>query len=256
MMKGEALAGLASVAHAFLERKGGVSTGLYAGLNCGFGSSDDRDAVSENRRRARAAIGADRLAVLHQVHSAKAVALTEPPRGLHADGMATDQPGLALGILTADCAPVLFADESAGVVGAAHAGWRGALAGIVEAVLERMEQLGARTERIAAAVGPCIAQASYEVGSGFRIEFEAADPNNARWFVPAERPGHFRFDLAGYVGARLERASLAAVSVARADTCAEETRFYSYRRACLKGEPDYGRQLSLVALSLRPSGRG
>ena len=248
MSEGDALAGVQDVAHAFLERAGGVSTGLYAGLNCGFGSGDDRGAVSENRRRALRAVGADRLAVLHQVHSAEAVTLTEPPKGLRADGMATDRPGLALGILTADCAPVLFADERAGVVGAAHAGWRGALAGVAEAVLERMEELGARTGRTVAAVGPCIAQASYEVGPEFRNAFETARAGNGRWFVPAARPGHFRFDLAGYIAARLKRAGLAAVSVAGADTCAEEDRFFSYRRACLRGEADYGRQLSLVVL--------
>ncbi len=248
MTEGEALAGLDGVAHAFLERKGGVSTGLYAGLNCGFGSGDDRDAVSENRRRALAEVGADRLATLCQVHSAEAVALTEPPKGLRADGMATDRPGLALGILTADCAPVLFADARAGVVGAAHGGWRGALAGIAESVLERMERLGAQAGRTVAAVGPCIGQASYEVGPEFRARFEAAGPDNARWFAPAGRPGHFRFDLAGYVAMRLERAGLAAVSIARADTCAEAERFFSYRRACLNGEPDYGRQLALIAL--------
>lgn len=251
MMEGHALSGLAGVAHAFLDRRGGVSTGLYAGLNCGFGSGDDRDAVSENRRRALAAVGADRLAVLHQTHSAEAVTLTGPPKGLRADGMATDRPGLALGILTADCAPVLFADVEAGVVGAAHCGWRGALAGIAEAVLERMEGLGARAGRTVAAVGPCIAQASYEVGPEFRAAFEAADPDNGRWFVRAGRTGHFRFDLAGYVAARLERAGLPAVSAVRADTCAEEARFFSYRRACLRGEADYGRQLSLIALSER-----
>lgn len=248
MMERNALFGLAGVSHAFLGRGGGVSTGLYAGLNCGFGSRDDRDAVSENRNRALAAVGAARLATLYQVHSAEAAVLTEPPKGLRADGMATDRPGLALGILTADCAPVLFADAQAGVVGAAHCGWRGALAGIAEAVLERMESLGARAGRTIAAVGPCIAQASYEVGPEFREAFEAADPDNGRWFVPAARPGHFRFDLAGYVAARLERAGLAAVSVAQADTCAQEERFFSYRRACLRGETDYGRQLSLVAL--------
>ncbi len=248
MMEGDALSGLAGVAHAFLERGGGVSTGLYAGLNCGFGSGDERDAVSENRRRALASVGADHLATLYQIHSAEAVTLTEPPRGLRADGMATDRPGLALGILTADCAPVLFADAQAGVVGAAHCGWRGALAGIAEAVLERMERLGARAGRTVAAVGPCIAQASYEVGPEFREAFEAADPDNGRWFVAAERAGHFRFDLAGYVAGRLERAGLAAVSVVDADTCAEAARFFSYRRACLNGEADYGRQLSLVVL--------
>jgi len=248
MMEGDAISGLDGVAHAFLGRKGGVSTGLYAGLNCGFGSGDDRDAVSENRRRALATVGADRLATLYQVHSAEAAILSEPPKGLRADGMATDRPGLALGIMAADCAPVLFADAEAGVVGAAHAGWRGALAGIAEAVLERMEGLGAEAGRTVAAVGPCIGQASYEVGPEFRVEFEAADPDNGRWFVAADRAGHSRFDLAGYVAARLERAGLAAVSVADADTCAEAERFFSYRRACLNGEADYGRQLSLVAL--------
>ncbi len=248
MMERDALSGLAGVAHAFLERGGGVSTGLYAGLNCGFGSGDDRDAVSENRNRALAAVEADQLATLYQIHSAEAVALAEPPKGLRADGMATDRPGLALGILTADCAPVLFADAQAGVVGAAHCGWRGALAGIAEAVLERMEGLGARAGRTVAAVGPCIGQASYEVGPEFREAFETADADNGRWFVVAARSGHFRFDLAGYVAGRLERAGLAAVSVADADTCAEEERFFSYRRACLRGEADYGRQLSLIAL--------
>ena len=250
-MEGNALTGLPGVAHAFLERAGGVSTGLYAGLNCGFGSRDDWDAVSENRRRALQAVGADSLATLYQVHSAEAAILTEPPKGLRADGMATDRPGLALGILTADCAPVLFADEQAGVIGAAHCGWRGALAGIAEAVLERMEELGARAGRTAAAGGPCIGHASYAVGPEFRPAVEAADAGNGRWFAAAARPGHFRFDLAGYVAARLERAGLAAVSVARADTCAEEARFFSYRRACLRGETDYGRQLSLIALRPR-----
>lgn len=248
MMKRDALSGLTGVVHAFLGRGGGVSTGLYAGLNCGFGSGDNRDAVSENRNRALAAVGADHLATLYQIHSAEAVTLTEPPKRLRADGMATDRPGLALGILTADCAPVLFADGSAGVVGAAHCGWRGALAGIAEAVLERMEELGARAGRTVAVVGPCIGQACYEVGPEFRAAFEAANPDNGRWFVAAERPGHFRFDLAGYVAARLERAGLATVTAVRADTCAEEERFFSYRRACLRGETDYGRQLSLIAL--------
>ncbi len=251
MMQSEALAGLGGVAHAFLGREGGVSTGLYAGLNCGFGSRDDRQAVAENRRRALAAVGAvgaDRLAVLHQAHSAEAVALRAPPRGLRVDGMATDRPGLALGILTADCAPVLFADAQAGVVGAAHAGWRGALAGVLEATLERMEGLGAAAGRIAAAVGPCIAQASYEVGAEFRERFEAADAYNARWFVPAARPGHFRFDLSGYAAARLARAGLASVEALPADSCAEADRFFSHRRARLQGETDYGRQLSLILL--------
>ena len=252
MTKGGALSGLAGVAHAFLERGGGVSTGLYAGLNCGFGSGDDRDAVGENRRRALAAVGADRLATLYQVHSAEAAILTEPPKGLRADGMATDRPGLALGILTADCAPVLFADERAGVVGAAHCGWRGALAGIAEAVLERMERLGARAGRTVAAVGPCIGQASYEVGPEFREAFEAADPGNGRWFVPAEAARPFplrpRRLCRGAAGARGPGGRL--VSPARIPARRSNASSATAAPAC-RGEADYGRQLSLIALRPR-----
>ncbi len=237
---------LGAMPHGFLGRRGGVSVGELAGLNVGTGSSDDRAAIAENRRRALAAVApAARLATVHQVHSAEAVYVTEPsalddrPR---ADAMATDRRGVALGILTADCAPVLFADPYAGVIGAAHAGWRGALAGVTEATIAAMEALGARRERIAAAVGPCIAQASYEVDAAFRDRF-----GEERWFIDA-RAGKSRFDLPGYVAERLRQAGIGAVDTLALDTYAEPDRFFSYRRATLRAEADFGRQLSLIAL--------
>lgn len=243
---------LAGVPHGFLGRRGGVSTGILAGLNVGTGSSDDREAIAENRRRAIAAVlpGA-KLATIHQVHSADAVYVAEPwpndsrPR---ADAMVTDRPGLLLGILTADCAPVLLADREAGVAGAAHAGWRGALAGVTDSVIAAMERIGARRERIRAAIGPCIAQASYEVDEAFRENFLGADPVNGRFLTgqPGERP---HFDLEAYVEAQLNSAGVARVEPLRLDTYADDGRFYSYRRATHRGEPDYGRQLSLIAVS-------
>jgi hypothetical protein len=243
---------LGGVPHGFLGRRGGVSSGELAGLNVGYGSNDDRSAIDENRRRAVEAVLPDaELATVHQVHSATAVfvehawPLAERPR---ADAMVTDRPGILLGILTADCAPVLFADREAGVIGAAHAGWRGALAGVTDSTIEAMEQLGARRERIHAAVGPCIAQPSYEVDEGFRQRFIDADPENARFFAdgPAGKP---QFDLPLYVGHRLRAAGLAQVDVLHLDTYADPERFFSYRRATHRGEADYGRQVSLIGLS-------
>jgi YfiH family protein len=238
--------------HGFLGRRGGVSTGELAGLNVGYGSGDERDAIAENRRRAiDAVLPGSELATVHQVHSAEAVLVAHPwphesrPR---ADAMVTDRPNLLLGILTADCAPVLFADEQAGVVGAAHAGWRGALAGVTDATIAAMEQLGARRERIAAAVGPCIAQPSYEVDDGFRTRFLADDADNERFFVPGPA-GKPHFDLGGYIVHRLLAAGLGEVEAAHLDTYAEPDRFYSYRRATHRGEADYGRQVSLIALA-------
>lgn len=242
---------LAGLPHGFLGREGGVSTGIHAGLNVGLGSDDDRDAVIENRRRAVAAVlpGAA-LVTLHQVHSAEAVAVTAPfaddgrPR---ADALATDRPGLLLGILTADCVPVLLADRQAGVVGAAHAGWKGAVGGVIEAAVACMEGLGAVRGRIAAAVGPCIGQASYEVDEGFLHRFVDQAAANARFFV-AGRAGHHRFDIEAYVVHRLDEAGVGEVAVLGPDTCADERRFFSYRRATLRGEPGYGRQISLIGL--------
>lgn len=242
---------LDGTAHGFLGRRGGVSEGVCAGLNVGLGSGDDREAIRENRRRAVAAVAPGAaLATLHQVHSADAAYVTAPypddgrPK---ADGMVTDRPGLVLGILTADCAPVLLADREAGIVAAAHAGWKGALGGIVEATVAEMERLGAVRSRIAAAVGPCIARKSYEVDDGFLRRFAEADPEHERFFALG-REGHHQFDLEGFVLARLAAAGLARIEALGEDTYSQPERFFSYRRATHKGEPDYGRQISLIAL--------
>lgn len=242
---------LEGVPHGFLGRRGGVSTGVHAGLNVGLGSDDDRDAVAENRRRVVEAVlpGAS-LVTLHQVHSPSALVATAPwPDGErpHADAVVTDRPGLLLGILTADCGPVLLADREAGVVGAAHAGWKGALGGVTDAVVAEMEKLGARRERIAAAIGPCIARASYEVDDSFARRFEETDPANERFFA-AGRPGHHRFDLEAYIAHRLAAAGVTRIDALGLDTYADESRFYSYRRATHRGEPDYGRQISVIGI--------
>ncbi len=253
MITADALNRIGRVRHAFFTREGGVSEGAYASLNCGYGSGDDPAKVADNRSRAmsKLALAGDDLATLYQVHSADVVVVDGPwPRGKapHADAAVTVTPGIALGILTADCAPVLMADADAGVVGAAHAGWRGALDGVVEATVAKMCELGARRDRIAAAVGPCIQQRSYEVGPEFHARFVAADEGCADLFRPSPRAGHHLFDLAGFVARRLEALDLGAVEVAADDTCADAARFFSYRRATLKGEADYGRALSAIAL--------
>lgn len=242
---------LGAIPHGFLGRRGGVSTGILAGLNVGTGSGDDPDIIAENRRRAIAAVmpGAA-LATVHQVHSAEAVGVVEPwtqEKRPRADAMATDRPGLLLGVLTADCAPVLLTDSQAGVVGAAHAGWRGALAGVTDSTIEQMERLGARRDRIAAAIGPCIALASYEVDAAFRDRFLGEDEANARFFEQASGRSHF--DLPGYVRHRLLAAGVEEVETIRLDTYADESRFYSYRRSTHRGEPDYGRQISLIGVA-------
>lgn len=240
---------LDGVAHGFLGRRGGVSTGDYTGLNVGIGSDDDADAVAENRRLATDAVlpGA-RLVTLYQTHSADVVrALTgfdDRPPG---DALVTDRPGLALGILTADCTPVLLADREAGIVGAAHAGWKGAIGGVTDSAIAAMEKLGAKRERIAAAIGPCIARASYEVDDGFAKRFEADDPANERFFAPG-KPGHHQFDLEAYVAHRLARAGLVKIEALGLDTYADEQRFFSFRRATHRGEPGYGRQISIIGL--------
>jgi polyphenol oxidase len=237
--------------HGFLGRRGGMSVGDLAGLNVGYGSSDDREAIAGNRRLGVAALLPDAgLATVHQVHSADVVVADEAwpqderPR---ADAMVTDTPNLLLGILTADCAPVLFADHHAVVVGAAHAGWRGALAGVTDATIEAMEELGARRENIHAAVGPCIAQPSYEVDAAFRARFIDVDPGNARFFAAASA-GKPRFDLESYVVHRLIAAGIGEVEALNLDTYADPERFFSYRRATHRGESDYGRQLSAIAI--------
>ncbi len=243
-------ANLAAVPHGFLGRRGGVSGGELAGLNVGYGSGDDREAIAENRALAVPAIlpGAE-LATVHQVHSNAVVRVERPwaqDERPHADAMVTDRPGLLLGILTADCAPVLLADAEAGVVGAAHAGWRGALSGVTESAIAAMEELGAQRERIAAAVGPCIGRASYEVDEAFRARFLDEDLRNQSFFVPGPA-GKPHFDLEGYVVARLKAAGLASVDAVGLDTYADADRFFSYRRSTHRGEADYGRQVSMIA---------
>ena len=242
---------LAGVPHGFLGRRGGVSTGEVGGLNVGFGSKDDRAAIDENRRRAIAAVNPGaKLVTLHQVHSADAVhAESAWPKDErpHADAVVTDRSGLLLGILTADCAPVLLADIQAGVIGAAHAGWRGALGGVTDSVVAAMERLGARRERIAAVVGPCIAQQSYEVDEHFHERFLAAEAGNARFFTsgPGPKP---HFDLSAYVVDRLQKAGVGSAARIGLDTYSDADRFFSFRRATHRGESDYGRQLSAIAL--------
>jgi YfiH family protein len=250
----KALDGEPAVRHAFFTREGGVSNGLFAALNCGFGSGDNVENVARNRALAAARLDLppERLVSCHQVHGTTVITVERPwPRedNPRADGMVTRVPGIALGILAADCAPVLFADPEAGIVGAAHGGWRGALAGVMEATVAAMVELGARTDRVRAGIGPCIAQPSYEVGPEFEAAFAAVDPENRAFFMPATRLGHFLFDLPGYIAHRLGRLGLAAIECSGRDTAAEEDRFFSYRRACLRGEKDYGRGLAAIALA-------
>lgn len=248
VVRAEALAG---VAHGFLGRRGGVSAGVHAGLNVGTGSDDDAEAVARNRELARDAVlpGATLLTV-HQVHSPTVATVDGPYPGERpkADALVTQVPGLLLGILTADCAPVLFADVQGGVVGAAHAGWKGAFGGVTDATIEAMEAIGARRDRIVAAIGPSIARASYEVDGAFVDRFLDADPANERFFTEGRRPDHAQFDLEGYVAARLAAAGVGRVEMLGLDTYADADRFFSYRRATHRAEPDYGRQISLIGL--------
>ncbi len=252
-LKSEILSLKPSISHGFFLRSGGVSKGAYASLNCGVSSADDPQAVAENRRRVAADMGVDpdKLLSCYQIHSSDAVEVTEAwtnenrPR---ADALATKELGVALGVLTADCAPVLMVDEQAGVIGAAHAGWRGAVGGVLENAIAAMERLGGRRENIAAAVGPCIWRENYEVGAEFPAQFIAENPANAGFFAPSAREGHHMFDLAGYVEARLRRAGVGAVSPSIADTYSDNERFFSYRRQCLSGESRTGTMLSVVCL--------
>lgn len=249
------LAGLPGIRHGFFTRQGGVSAGIYGSLNCGHGSSDERAAVTENRRRVAVALGereAEQVVTLYQVHSATALVVDRPlPRDAlpKADALVTRTKGVVVGALAADCTPVLFADGEAGVVAAAHAGWRGAFGGVLEATIAAMEGLGASRSRIRAAVGPCINQASYEVGPEFEAQFLAADPAHARFFVRYEPAGRPHFDLPGFVEARLDGAGLAAVERKSACTFTNESLFFSYRRTTRLKQPDYGRQISAIVLT-------
>ncbi len=248
------LAGLGSIRHGFFTRQGGVGGGIYDSLNVGFGSNDDRDAVTENRRRVAAALDlpAGALHTVYQVHGCKVTHVDSPWRSEDAprcDALVTNRPGVALGILSADCAPVLFADAEAGIIGAAHSGWKGALAGVLPATVGAMLALGARRGAIAAALGPAIARSSYEVGPEFPDPFLEESPDNAAFFAESSRAGHFMFDLPGYLTRVLEGLDLGSVGVLAVDTCADPERFFSYRRATHRGEPDYGRCVSAIVLA-------
>jgi YfiH family protein len=240
--------------HGFFTRRGGVSKGPFASLNCSVSSPDDPAAVLENRVRVARALDADpaRLLGLTQVHGTEVMTVTEPwapGQGGRADAMVTDRRGVALGIVTADCAPVLFADPLAGVIGAAHAGWRGAVAGVLEATLAAMQRLGADPARVVAGIGPCIAQHSYEVGADLRAAVLARAGTDAAFLAEGQRPGHWQFDLPGYCAARLRGAGVAQVVDAAVDTLRNEDRFFSHRRRVLAGSGPIGHQISVIRLA-------
>ena len=252
-MESHVLAG-GSIAHGFFGRQGGVSGGIYASLNCGYGSGDDSASVCENRTRVATWLGTEekQLITLYQIHSADALHVTAPwPRTAppRADAMATTMRGVALGVLAADCAPILLSDAKAGVIGCAHSGWKGAIGGVAESVVALMERLGASRSRINAVVGPCISQASYEVGPEFEARFSQEDPANKRYFVPSPRPAHWQFDLPGYVTARLKAAGIGAVEALNVCTYEHNDAYFSYRRTTHRGETDYGRNVSAIMLT-------
>ena len=246
------LAAIPGVRHAFFTREGGVSGGIYQGLNGGLGSRDDPAHVIENRRRMAEQMGvtAEQFLSVHQIHSPDAVVATGPWPGdrPRADALVTRTEGLAIGVTAADCGPVLFADPAARVIGAAHAGWKGALTGVIESTIDAMEKLGADRSGIVAAIGPLIRQQSYEVGSEFVERFLDADAENGVFFMPADRAGHSMFDLASFIRLRLENAGVLMIDDIGVDTYADE-RFYSYRRSVHRKEPDYGRHVHAIALT-------
>ena len=254
MLQALLLSELAGVRHGFFTRSGGVSHGVYATLNGGTGSNDAPDNVAENRARMAMALGVtpDRFLTAYQIHSPDVVVVEEPwthDRRPRADAIVTRLPQLAIGVSTADCGPLLFADAEAHVIGAAHAGWRGALAGVIEAAIAAMEKLGAQRSRIATALGPTIRQPNYEVGSEFVERFLAADADNKRFFKPSTSSGHAMFDLGGYIAERLQRAGITNFEDLGLCTYAEPERFFSYRRTTKLGEPDYGRHINAIALA-------
>lgn len=254
MIRAKTLTALDGVQHRFFTRAGGVSGGLYSSLNCGYGSGDQPENVRENRRRAAAEfmLGEPDLLTLYQIHSTDVLTVGADrwtsPGAPKADGLVTKRPGVALGVLAADCAPVLLADSGAGVIGAAHAGWRGAFTGVTDKTIEAMEKLGARRESMKAAIGPCIGARSYEVGPEFFTRFIEDDEANAAFFKTSPRAGHHMFDLAGYLQRRIARAGVA-VETTGHDTLADEADFFSYRRNTLNGVQDYGRGLSAIVLA-------
>lgn len=241
------------IAQHFFTRENGVSTGLYAGLNCGAGSADTPENVAENKRRVAAHfdLPANALVTLKQIHSADVVTVTAPfgpDDRPEADALVTNQPDIILGILTADCVPVLLRDDVAGVIGAAHAGWKGAYSGVVKNTIAAMQQLGAEISNIKAYIGPSIAQESYEVGPEFQARLVEETPENTQFFIPSTRVDHAMFDLKSYVAAKLAAADIQNVEVHADDTCAMEEKYFSYRRSCLRKEADYGRQISCIVI--------
>jgi YfiH family protein len=254
MLQTASLGKLAHIRHGFFTRSGGVSQGVYATLNGGVGSSDAPDKVAENRARMAAALGVapERLLTAYQIHSPDVVVVDRPwtaDKRPRADAIVTRTPRLAIGVSTADCGPLLLADAEAGVIGAAHAGWRGALTGVIEAAVAAMEELGAERARVVAALGPTIRQPNYEVGPEFVARFLAADAGNARYFEASPREGHAMFDLAGYIAARVQRAGIGTFEDLALCTFAEPERFFSYRRTTKQSEPDYGRHINAIALA-------
>lgn len=241
----------AGAAHGFFGRAGGVSTGIYSSLNAGLGSADDPANTAENRLRCREALGAGHLLTLHQIHSPDVVIVTEPwtGQGARADGMATRLKGVALGVLAADCMPFLFIDPEAEIIGAAHAGWRGALAGVLEATVRAMVSIGAKTGRIAAAIGPCLRQPNFEVGLDVPEAFTKKYPDTEQFFAPGASPDKRQFDLVGFGRARLAAAGVAALDDIDVCTLGKSRDYFSYRASRRAGEADYGRNLSAIALA-------
>jgi polyphenol oxidase len=254
MILSRSLSSSPAIRHAFFTREGGVSDGIYQSLNGGIGSNDAPENVKENRARMAKALGVapTHFVSCYQIHSPDVIVATEPwtrENAPRADAIVTRTPGLAIGVSTADCGPVLFADGEAKVVGAAHAGWKGALTGVVEATIAAMEKLGASRGNISAAIGPLIRQPNYEVGAEFVERFTVTDKTNARYFIPSKRAGHAMFDLPGFIKSRLEAAEIKSVEDLALCTYAEPDRFFSYRRTTHRGEPDYGRHINAIALT-------
>jgi YfiH family protein len=254
MILSRSLSSSPAIRHAFFTREGGVSDGIYQSLNGGIGSNDAPENVKENRARMAKALGVapTHFVSCYQIHSPDVIVATKPwtrENAPRADAIVTRTPGLAIGVSTADCGPVLFADGDAKVVGAAHAGWKGALTGVLEATIAAMEKLGASRGNISAAVGPLIRQPNYEVGAEFVERFTATDATNARYFIPSERADHAMFDLPGFIKSRLEAAEIKSVEDLGLCTYAEPDRFFSYRRTTHRGEPDYGRHINAIALT-------
>lgn len=245
------LASFSRIKHGFFTRNQGASAGIYNSLNCGYGSGDDIGKVSENRRRVAAEMGGGALCTVHQVHSPRAVIADKPwehKDAPEADALVTDKPGISLGILTADCLPILLADGKNGVIAAAHSGWKGAFGGVIENTIAAMEKLGAALPDIYATIGPAISQKSYEVGAEFFERFIAQDAGNEKFFLESGRENHYLFDLAGYASHRLSWAGISQINIIAQDTYLNDNSFFSYRRSCKRGEPAYGRQISVIAL--------